>query len=685
VHTTCVAQNLEGMQGFGASEGVAHKANELYVHWLATSEAQQLCSTLLRDLTPPPAGALAQAAVSARAQSKRAVEVSADGSRWRDGDENIPPSVKELELAVSAPAPDAAISPATERVVSPRPHRLRLHGWPDTPNSPEGEARSPRSPRPPSSPLSTRKRDGSPGRSPVRKAAVEVDVGGLAPPTATSACASPHKRRIECCSSDAAAAEMLTITARATGAMAIDEGERTAQRSKRAAVARLPMLTLRWSANGHVQRAQQADLERMLHAHGLHAASTISAAELAALLPMLPGGGIPGSLCLALANKLRRLQLAHTPVGEASDIAVGALRAFFSQRMAGLPAEARLFPCLADEERGAVRPEDLGYVVRQVLDTHPALQFLGDAVEFQDKYAHTVIVRICYEADPRRSGMIREQDLRTCSLLSALQELEGGAAADDINAERRYFSYEHFYVIFCTFCNLDEDQDGQLSVHELLRYGDFALSQRLVQRIFDCRRDARASNGLDYEDFIWFLLSEEHKCSRTACAYWFRILDLDADGRISAADMEYFYEEQAQRQFRLSQEAVPFANVLTQLQDAMRPRDRSRSAFTLADVRRSGLCSLLVHTLGNINKFLMGELSDPNVARDDKGAPALSMWDRWAAVEYGRLAAEDDTDGSDVSDTDDMDEDEPDEFGPGGGARGNGGLRSAGGAAESPF
>ena len=56
---------------------------------------------------------------------------------------------------------------------------------------------------------------------------------------------------------------------------------------------------------------------------------------------------------------------------------------------------------------------------------------------------------------------------------------------------------------------------------------------------------------MDFGDFAWFVLSEEDKTSRTACGYWFRLLDLDDDGVISPAEMEYFYEEQAQRQMLL--------------------------------------------------------------------------------------------------------------------------------------
>ena len=164
---------------------------------------------------------------------------------------------------------------------------------------------------------------------------------------------------------------------------------------------------------------------------------------------------------------------------------------------------------------------------------------------------------------------------------------------------------------------------------------------------------------MDFGDFAWFVLSEEDKTSRTACGYLFRLLDLDDDGVISPAEMEYFYEEQAQRQMLLSQEPVAFANVVTQLLDAIKPRAGGTS-FTLADVRRSQMCGLLVHTLCNINKFLLAEMSDTSTPRQPGG---WTDWDRFAAAEYNRLLLEEDEQqgegGFDENELEHDDEDEP--------------------------
>ena len=42
---------------------------------------------------------------------------------------------------------------------------------------------------------------------------------------------------------------------------------------------------------------------------------------------------------------------------------------------------------------------------------------------------------------------------------------------------------------------------------------------------------------MGYEDFVWFILSEEDKASDTALEYWFRCVDLDCDGVLRASEM----------------------------------------------------------------------------------------------------------------------------------------------------
>ena len=66
-------------------------------------------------------------------------------------------------------------------------------------------------------------------------------------------------------------------------------------------------------------------------------------------------------------------------------------------------------------------------------------------------------------------------------LLEALALLD---EQEDVNKILKYFSYEHFYVIYCKFWELDSDHNFLLSQEDLLRYGNHALTYRIVDRIF---------------------------------------------------------------------------------------------------------------------------------------------------------------------------------------------------------
>lgn len=55
---------------------------------------------------------------------------------------------------------------------------------------------------------------------------------------------------------------------------------------------------------------------------------------------------------------------------------------------------------------------------------------------------------------------------------------------EDINKVLKHFSYEHFYVIYCKFWELDTDHDFYIDREDLLRYGNHALTYRIVDRIF---------------------------------------------------------------------------------------------------------------------------------------------------------------------------------------------------------
>lgn len=64
------------------------------------------------------------------------------------------------------------------------------------------------------------------------------------------------------------------------------------------------------------------------------------------------------------------------------------------------------------------------------------------------------------------AGVISLKEIRGGGLLDALQHLD---EEDDINKVLRFFSYEHFYVVYCKFWELDTDHDFMIDREDLLR------------------------------------------------------------------------------------------------------------------------------------------------------------------------------------------------------------------------
>ena len=358
---------------------------------------------------------------------------------------------------------------------------------------------------------------------------------------------------------------------------------------------------------------------------------------------------------------------------------------------------------LAMRPQAALGPSDLDALVRRVVDSHPGLVFLQDTPEFQDRYRETVVMRLFHAANcpcalhaalagsggaegaggggrgagigvgggdgakARRAGMplggarrgMRLQDFRRTDLVRVLRCLE---VEEDINAHitgapAQFFSYEHFYVLYCKFWELDLDHDFIIDREDLLRYGSHALTCRIVDRIFafygrpaDDKDKTSAKEGgggdpaaaavsMGYEAFVWFLLSEEDKTQDASISYWFACADLDGNGVLVSHELEHFYAEQFHRLQCLSQDPVPFEDVLTQLTDMLRPE--VAGCFTQKDFRRQPrFASSFFDVLFNLNKFVQFETKDPFASRQERLEAHLSDWDRFARTEYARLSLE---------------------------------------------
>ncbi|XP_034042245.1 serine/threonine-protein phosphatase 2A regulatory subunit B'' subunit beta isoform X2 [Thalassophryne amazonica] len=279
--------------------------------------------------------------------------------------------------------------------------------------------------------------------------------------------------------------------------------------------------------------------------------------------------------------------------------------------------------------------------LQDVVNCHTGLAFLKEAPDFHSRYITTVIQRIFYTVNRSWTGRITCSELRKSHFLQNVALLE---QEEDVNQLTEFFSYEHFYVIYCKFWELDTDHDLYISQQDLARHSDQAISHKMIERIFSgtVTRDTRVykEGRLSYADFVWFLISEEDKKTDTSIEYWFRCMDLDGDGVLSMYELEYFYEEQCQKLETMAIEPLPFEDCLCQMLDLVKPEVEGK--ITLRDLKRCKLSHVFFDTFFNIIKYLIHEQKDPfsMVKELEADGQEVSDWEKYAAEEYDILVAE---------------------------------------------
>ena len=126
----------------------------------------------------------------------------------------------------------------------------------------------------------------------------------------------------------------------------------------------------------------------------------------------------------------------------------------------------RFFNLLAATGSKTVTRTDFLPYLSQLLVRHPGLDFLASHTEFQEKYAITAITRIFYTCGVTTSGRLTSRQISRGGVYEAFSKVD---EVQDINKVTSFFSYEHFYVLYCRFWELDTDRDYRISVADLRR------------------------------------------------------------------------------------------------------------------------------------------------------------------------------------------------------------------------
>ncbi len=211
-----------------------------------------------------------------------------------------------------------------------------------------------------------------------------------------------------------------------------------------------------------------------------------------------------------------------------------------------------------------IRPLDFVPVLEGLIAFYPesSLGLLTHVEEIRHAYFTTVLARIFYTVNSSRTGVITWREFYHSALPLVLNKIEDNVPY--LEGDRLFFSYEEFTYLYQSFRDLDEDHDNILSPMDLTFYDGGVLSDNIIDRIFQAGERAFSDGcqgfvtytgsmyeqGMTYADFIYFTLAYVENNTDTALRYWFKVLDLDGNGRIDIDLLHHWYNLQVKSQNR---------------------------------------------------------------------------------------------------------------------------------------
>lgn len=219
--------------------------------------------------------------------------------------------------------------------------------------------------------------------------------------------------------------------------------------------------------------------------------------------------------------------------GDKPQVSKAQFTKYWKSEMEGKDLSRRVFDVIKAANRPHIERDDFRPLLVTLMETHPGLDFLKATPEFQERYRDTVIERIFYGIDVNDDWRITFREMKRSNFAQVLQQVD---EEEDINKVRDYFSYEHFYVLYCRFWELDIDHDFLIDKEDFSKYEGHSLSRKAIDRIFDQAArpfTSKVEGKMGFEDFVWFMLSEEDKTTPRAVEYWFNVIDLDNNGIVT--------------------------------------------------------------------------------------------------------------------------------------------------------
>ncbi|SBT79585.1 phosphatase 2A regulatory subunit-related protein, putative [Plasmodium malariae] len=290
-----------------------------------------------------------------------------------------------------------------------------------------------------------------------------------------------------------------------------------------------------------------------------------------------------------------------------------------------------------DNNKDYLEFKDFDIYLREVLRRNKSLQFLLEHAEFLERYIESVIVRIYYHIDINDTNKIYLNDLRKHDLAHIWCCLDDTIKVQHV---RQYFSYSHFYVYYCTFCQTSSCKDMLIDDNDLYRFDNHSLNDFIVNRIWSRISMKLAGPNQKYmclNDWIYFIMNYEDMTTNRSIEFWFKLIDLDADCVIRDHEIQVFFNIQMERLKSHYLEEPKFEDWLCQMNDAIQPSNEGN--FTLSDFKKNKkYAAKFFGCLVSLSKLLAWESRDAHKELQiETEYPHWTPWEIFCKTKYDEL------------------------------------------------
>jgi serine/threonine-protein phosphatase 2A regulatory subunit B'' len=252
---------------------------------------------------------------------------------------------------------------------------------------------------------------------------------------------------------------------------------------------------------------------------------------------------------------------------------------------------------------------------RYIYDLIPDTREVADKLDLGliPYYVFTASRRFFFFLDPRRTRRIAIKKLAHSTVMEEFmyfRRISRYSHEMDITLQLKdnWFRASNALRLYQTFLDLDQDENGTLSVNELLFYsgnkattGTVQLTQTAITRIFE-ETITYYPMEMDYKGFLDLVLALENKTTPESMMYFFRALDIEKCGRLSPSSIQFFFRDICESLRSTGYDVTTFSNIIVEIYDMLSCKDTLRGP-TFEEIVKSGHGSTVISMLTDVSGF----------------------------------------------------------------------------------